>query len=92
MCAWAETRGAIVAVLSEHHGAEDGHLPSPLVLASAIAARTERLPIMLAEDMTVLDIVSGGGCHTPSASATAPRNTNTSASTSTGGAGLPTRS
>ena len=26
MCAWAETRGAIVAVLSEHHGAEDGHL------------------------------------------------------------------
>jgi alkanesulfonate monooxygenase SsuD/methylene tetrahydromethanopterin reductase-like flavin-dependent oxidoreductase (luciferase family) len=39
MCAWAETRGAIVAVLSEHHGAEDGHLPSPLVLASAIAAR-----------------------------------------------------
>jgi alkanesulfonate monooxygenase SsuD/methylene tetrahydromethanopterin reductase-like flavin-dependent oxidoreductase (luciferase family) len=73
MCAWAETRGAIVAVLSEHHGAEDGHLPSPLVLASAIAARTERLPIMLAavvlpfwdpvrlaEDMTVLDIVSGG--------------------------------
>ena len=28
MCAWAETRGAIVAVLSEHHGADDGHLPS----------------------------------------------------------------
>jgi alkanesulfonate monooxygenase SsuD/methylene tetrahydromethanopterin reductase-like flavin-dependent oxidoreductase (luciferase family) len=73
MCAWAETRGAVVAVLSEHHGAEDGHLPSPLVLASAIAARTERLPIMLAavvlpfwdpvrlaEDMTVLDIISNG--------------------------------
>ena len=73
MCAWAETRGAIVAVLSEHHGAEDGHLPSPLVLASAIAARTDRLPIMLAavvlpfwdpvrlaEDMSVLDIISKG--------------------------------
>ena len=73
MCAWAETRGAIVAVLSEHHGAEDGHLPSPLVLASAIAARTERLPIMLAavvlpfcdpvrlaEDMSVLDNISKG--------------------------------
>ena len=73
MCAWAETRGAIVAVLSEHHGAEDGHLPSPLILASAIAARTERLPIMLAavvlpfwdpvrlaEDMSVLDIISKG--------------------------------
>ena len=73
MCAWVETRGAIVAVLSEHHAAEDNHLPSPLVLASAIAARTERLQIMLAavvlpfwdsvrlaEDMSVLDIISKG--------------------------------
>jgi alkanesulfonate monooxygenase SsuD/methylene tetrahydromethanopterin reductase-like flavin-dependent oxidoreductase (luciferase family) len=73
MCAWAETRGAIVAVLSEHHGAEDGHLPSPLVLASAVAARTERLaimlaavilpffdPVRLAEDMSVLDNISKG--------------------------------
>ncbi len=73
MCAWAETRGAVVAVLSEHHGAEDNHLPSPIVLASAIAARTERLaimlaavvlpfwdPVRLAEDMAVLDIISRG--------------------------------
>lgn len=73
MCAWAESRGAIVAVLSEHHGADDNHLPSPIVLASAIAARTERLPIMLAaivlpfwdpvrlaEEMSVLDIISDG--------------------------------
>src|SRR6476659_2578792 len=73
MCAWAESRGIIVAVLSEHHGAEDNHLPSPIVLASAIAARTERLPIMLAavvlpfwdpvrlaEEMSVLDIISNG--------------------------------
>ena len=73
MCAWAESRGAIVAVLSEHHGAEDNHLPSPIVLASAIAARTERLaimlaavvlpfwdPVRLAEDMAVLDIISNG--------------------------------
>lgn len=73
MCAWAETRGAIAAVLSEHHGAEDGHLPSPLLLAAAVAARTETLPIMLAavilpfwdpvrlaEDISVLDIISNG--------------------------------
>lgn len=73
MCEWAESRGALVAVLSEHHGADDGHLPSPLVLASAIAVRTERLPILLAavvlpfwdpvrlaEDMSVLDILSHG--------------------------------
>lgn len=73
MCAWAETRGAIAAVLSEHHGTDDGHLPSPLLLAAAIAARTETLtimlaavilpfwdPVRLAEDISVLDIVSNG--------------------------------
>lgn len=73
MCAWAETRGAIVAVLSEHHGADDGHLPSPLILASAIAARTQQLmillaavpiplcdPVRLAEEMAVLDLISKG--------------------------------
>lgn len=73
MCAWAETRGAIVAVLSEHHGADDGHLPTPLILASAIAARTKQLaillaavpiplwdPVRLAEEMSVLDLISHG--------------------------------
>ena len=73
MCAWAETRGAILAVLSEHHGAEDGHLPTPLILASAIAAKTKQLaillaavpiplwdPVRLAEEMTVLDLISRG--------------------------------
>ncbi|BBY07601.1 LLM class flavin-dependent oxidoreductase [Mycobacterium noviomagense] len=73
MCAWAATRGAIVAVLSEHHGTDDGHLPSPLIFAAATAARTERLaiilvavpipfwdPVRLAEEMAVLDIISNG--------------------------------
>ncbi len=72
MCAWAENHGALAAVLCEHHGSEDGYLPSPLILASAIAARTERLAlslilllpfydaVRLAEDMAVLDIISKG--------------------------------
>ncbi|MGC1807329.1 MAG: LLM class flavin-dependent oxidoreductase [Mycobacterium sp.] len=73
MCAWAETRGAILAVLSEHHGADDGHLPVPLILAAAIAARTTQLailvaavpiplwdPVRLAEEMSVLDLISKG--------------------------------
>ena len=73
MCAWAETRGGVLAVLSEHHGTNDNHLPAPLILASAIASRTERLgimlaavvlpfcdPVRLAEEMSVLDIISGG--------------------------------
>ena len=78
ICTWTETRGAIAAVLSEHHGADDGHLPSPLMLASAIAARTERLPVILAaviipfrdpvrlaEEMSVLDIISNGRVSYP---------------------------
>ena len=73
MCAWAETRGAVMAVLSEHHGTADGHLAAPTVLASAIAARTDRIPILLAavpipfwdpvrlaEEICTLDIISGG--------------------------------
>jgi len=47
MCAWAENHGGLAAVVCEHHGAEDGYLPSPLLLASAIAARTERLALSL---------------------------------------------
>jgi alkanesulfonate monooxygenase SsuD/methylene tetrahydromethanopterin reductase-like flavin-dependent oxidoreductase (luciferase family) len=60
-------------VLCEHHGSDDGYLPSPLILAAAIAGRTKRLSITiaalllpfydtvkLAEDMAVLDIISKG--------------------------------
>ncbi len=73
MSAWAESRGCISALLCEHHGASDGYLPSPLVMAAAFAARTTTLPITiaviqlplydpvkLAEEMTVLDHLSGG--------------------------------
>ena len=73
MCEFAETRGCVSAVLSEHHMSPDGYLPAPMTLAAAIAARTTRLPIRtalvllplynpvrLAEEMCVLDIISGG--------------------------------
>ena len=73
MCEWAETRGAALAVLSEHHGTSDGHLPTPLILASAVAARTQEMaillaavplplwdPVRLAEEMSVLDLISRG--------------------------------
>ena len=73
MAEWAETRGCVVVALSEHHASPDGFLPSPLVLASAIAARTKQValfvaaallpmydPIRLAEDIAVLDHVSNG--------------------------------
>jgi len=72
MAAWAETRGCVAAVLCEHHCADDGYLPSPLLLGAAIAARTEQLILnlvillpfydvaRLAEDMSVLDHISAG--------------------------------
>ena len=43
MSSWADERGFDVIQLSEHHAAEDGYLPSPLVLAAAILARTRRV-------------------------------------------------
>jgi alkanesulfonate monooxygenase SsuD/methylene tetrahydromethanopterin reductase-like flavin-dependent oxidoreductase (luciferase family) len=73
MAAWGERNGAALAMVSEHHASSDGYLPAPLVLASAMAARTAKLPIQvaallvplhdpieLAEQMAVLDIVSRG--------------------------------
>jgi alkanesulfonate monooxygenase SsuD/methylene tetrahydromethanopterin reductase-like flavin-dependent oxidoreductase (luciferase family) len=73
MCAWADDHGCPRVVLSEHHGAADGYLPSPLVMAAAVAARTTTLRIMVsalvlslrhpvaaAEDAVVVDVISGG--------------------------------
>ena len=73
MAEWGETRGCVAIQVSEHHASPDGYLPTPLILASAIAARTRTTPIQvaallvplhdpveLAEQMAVLDIVSGG--------------------------------
>ncbi len=73
MVEYAETRGAVSVLVSEHHGMADGYLPAPLLMASAIAARTTQVsiltsalvlplydPIRLAEDLVVLDILSRG--------------------------------
>lgn len=71
--AWTETLGFSDVWLTEHHGAEDGYSPSPLVIASAIAAKTKRVhigtaialapfyhPVRLAEDGATLDLISDG--------------------------------
>src|SRR5260370_952362 len=44
-CAFAEGRGVGMVVVSEHHDVDDGYLPSPLILAGAIAARTRTMSI-----------------------------------------------
>lgn len=73
MAVWADEKGFDAIQFSEHHGSEDGYLPSPIVLAAAIAAKTQRIkmrftlillpfhdPLRIAEDLAVLDIISAG--------------------------------
>ena len=72
MASWADDHGARLIVLAEHHGSEDGYLPSPLTLGAAVAARTRAAtvqiflvasfydPLRLAEDLAILDLISRG--------------------------------
>lgn len=76
MAAWADRVGVDTIMVSEHHGTDDGYCPSPVVLAAAFAARTTRIrlryaaalvplhdPIAVAEEIAVLDLISGGRCE-----------------------------
>jgi alkanesulfonate monooxygenase SsuD/methylene tetrahydromethanopterin reductase-like flavin-dependent oxidoreductase (luciferase family) len=73
MTAWAEGLGFTTVTLNEHHNSVDGYLPAPMVMAAAIAARTSRIhieiaalvitlhhPLRVAEDLAVVDLISGG--------------------------------
>lgn len=69
----ADSGGFAVVNVEEHHDSEIGWLSSPLTMAAAIAARTEKItirgsavlatlydPIRLAEDVAVIDLLSKG--------------------------------
>jgi alkanesulfonate monooxygenase SsuD/methylene tetrahydromethanopterin reductase-like flavin-dependent oxidoreductase (luciferase family) len=71
--AWAEQLGFESVWLSEHHVTDEGYLPSVFAMMAAIAQRTERMrigsaivlgpfqhPIRFAEDVAVVDQLSGG--------------------------------
>lgn len=70
---YCDAAGFDAVALSEHHGVDDGYLPSPLVMAAAVVARTTRIPVQvaallpalhdpvaLAEQIVVLDHLSRG--------------------------------
>jgi alkanesulfonate monooxygenase SsuD/methylene tetrahydromethanopterin reductase-like flavin-dependent oxidoreductase (luciferase family) len=70
---WLDGLGLDLVWFTEHHFVDDGYLPSWIPAAAAMAARTKRVrfstdvcllpfnhPIRLAEDLAVLDNVSGG--------------------------------
>ncbi|HEY0183669.1 MAG TPA: LLM class flavin-dependent oxidoreductase [Rhodopila sp.] len=70
---WLDGLGLDLVWFTEHHFVEDGYLPSWIPVASAMAARTRHVrfscdvcllpfnhPIRLAEDLAVLDNLSGG--------------------------------
>ena len=72
-CEWADGLGFDSVTLSEHHASPDGYMPSPLIMASAVGARTKRMrisislillpfyhPHRLAEDAAVCDLICGG--------------------------------
>lgn len=73
MCAWADDIGFDAVGLGEHHASDDGYLPSPIPMASAIGARTKNIiirpnilqapiydPVKLAEDLSVAQFLCQG--------------------------------
>lgn len=71
--AWIDAQGYPVTInFCEHHGSEDGYLPSPVILAAAAARSTRNVrlqvnvimpfsdPLRMAEDIAVLDQISRG--------------------------------
>ena len=73
MADYADAHGLQAISLEEHHGAENGWSPSPLIMAGLVFGRTKRImatlnallaplhdPLRLAEDIAVLDLASGG--------------------------------
>src|SRR3954471_5844478 len=70
---WLDSLGLDLVWFTEHHFIDDGYLPSWIPVAGAMASRTRHVrfscdvcllpfnhPIRLAEDLAVLDNISGG--------------------------------
>jgi alkanesulfonate monooxygenase SsuD/methylene tetrahydromethanopterin reductase-like flavin-dependent oxidoreductase (luciferase family) len=70
---WADQLGFDEVHFPEKHGADDGYSSTPMMIGAAVASRTTNIriwlsalvaalhdPIRLAEDLAILDVISGG--------------------------------
>jgi len=73
MCAFADELGIDGVIFSEHHASHDGYIPVPALMATAAAARTKQIeiilgaivlplhdPVEVAETIAVTDIICSG--------------------------------
>lgn len=73
MAAYADEHGITTVQTEEHHGVDNNWLPSPFAFAGAVFGATRRIavtvsavigplhdPLRLAEEIAVLDLLSGG--------------------------------
>jgi alkanesulfonate monooxygenase SsuD/methylene tetrahydromethanopterin reductase-like flavin-dependent oxidoreductase (luciferase family) len=73
MCAFGDEIGVEGVIFPEHHASEDGYNPAPALMATAAAARTKRMemilgaivlplhdPVEVAETIAVADVICGG--------------------------------
>ena len=73
MCGFGDEIGIGAVIFPEHHGSQDGYNPVPALMATAAAARTKRMemilgaivlplhdPVEVAETIAVTDMISGG--------------------------------
>ncbi len=77
MCEFADEAGIDAVIFPEHHASEDGYNPVPALMATAAAARTKRMaiilgaivlplhdPVEVAETIAVADRIAGGRLYT----------------------------
>src|SRR5947207_1268834 len=76
MIAYADAKGIDKVDFQEHHGSEDGYLPTPFLMAAAAGGCTKRIvivlgavilplhdPVEIAEQIAVADLITGGRLH-----------------------------
>jgi alkanesulfonate monooxygenase SsuD/methylene tetrahydromethanopterin reductase-like flavin-dependent oxidoreductase (luciferase family) len=73
MARFGDTHGFVAVAVSEHHGTDDGFMPSPLTLAAAVLGATKNLavgvnalllplhdPVRIAEEIATIDLIAPG--------------------------------